>query len=183
MFTCTDEEREPARIPNDWQIGVDRVQLAPEHQWTDEREGQHVHVGAAQPPLPDQPLHDVLEPVAPVAHSLVQVDAADLGQAHAVRHQNPKQFLLLRLREALERRIVELQERGPAIDDRRFGQRRQALGLQVLLCHQQRIEQRFLAGEVVVEGAFADADGRCDVAQAGAEIPLLSEEVERGVQD
>ena len=43
--------------------------------------------------------------------------------------------------------------------DRPFGQRRQSLDLAVLVRGQQRLEQRVLAGEVVVERAFAHADG------------------------
>ena len=55
--------------------------------------------------------------------------------------------------------------------------------LRMLVGRQERVEQRVLAGEVVVEGAFADADRGGDVAEAGAEKALFGEEVERRVQD
>ena len=48
---------------------------------------------------------------------------------------------------------------------------------------EQRLEQRLLAGKVVVERAFADADGAGDVAQAGAEVALVGEQRERGVEN
>jgi hypothetical protein len=53
----------------------------------------------------------------------------------------------------------------------------------MLLRRQQRVEERVLAGEIVVEGAFAHADRPGDVAEAGAEETLFGEQVERGVQD
>ena len=52
----------------------------------------------------------------------------------------------------------QLQQQGAAVGDRAVGERRQPLDLGVLVGGQQRVEQRVLAGEVVVEGAFADAD-------------------------
>ena len=48
---------------------------------------------------------------------------------------------------------------------------------------EQRLEQRFLAGEIVIERALADADGAGDVAQAGAEVALVGEEAERGIEN
>jgi len=53
----------------------------------------------------------------------------------------------------------------------------------VLVGEDQRLEQRVLARKIVIEGAFADAHRRRHVAEAGAEVALLREEVERGVQD
>ena len=47
----------------------------------------------------------------------------------------------------------------------------------------QRVEQRFLALEIVVERALAHAHRRRHVAQAGAEIALVGEQLQRGVED
>ena len=89
--------REGARVLDHRQVGVDGVQLPPHDQRAQKRDGEHVDIGAAQPALADQPAHDVEHALAAVAHALVQIEAAVLGEADAVRHQDPEQLLLARL--------------------------------------------------------------------------------------
>ena len=46
-----------------------------------------------------------------------------------------------------------------------------------------RVEDRFLVGEVMVEGGLTDAEPFGDVVERGAVVALLAEGAERGVQD
>ena len=57
------------------------------------------------------------------------------------------------------------------------------LGLVLLRGGNQRVEQRLLASEVVVERALAHADDRGDVAEAGAEIALFGKQRQRGIEN
>ncbi len=133
-------------------------------------------------PSRDQPAHDVVQPLAALAHAL-QADAAGLGQADAVGHQDAEELLFARQHEVVEGRERQPFQQGPAIGDGGVGEGRQPFDLALFMGGQQGVEQRVLAGKVVVERAFADADRRRDVAEAGAEKAFFGEEVERRVQD
>ena len=79
--------------------------------------------------------------------------------------------------------VGELLERGAAIGDRRLGEGARRSALRSWWAASRASNSASLLGEVVVEGALADADRGRHVAQAGAEVALVSEEVERGVED
>ena len=78
-------------------------------QRADESDRQRRRVNAAQPAVLDQAAQDVVQPLAAVAHALVEVEAAALGEANAVRHQDAKQLLLARFDIAVERGVGEAQ--------------------------------------------------------------------------
>ena len=176
--------RERARIFQHDRIAAGRVDMPQQQQRSDERHPQQVGVALAQPALVDQPAHQLLHAFRSAAQPLVQIEAAGPRQAHAVGHQQAKQHLLARIEKALDAAEREALEQGAGVGDRSIaGQRGQPLRLGVFVREDQRIEQRLLALEVVIERALAHADGGGHVAQAGAEIALVGEQLERGVED
>ncbi len=86
-----------------------------------------VDVGAAQPAVANQAAQDVVQPLAAVAHALVEIEAAALGEADAVGHQDAEQLLFARLDEAVEGGAGQPQQQGAAVGDRAVGERRQPL--------------------------------------------------------
>ena len=175
--------REHVGLANHRQVGVDGVQLPPHRERADERHAQDVDIGAAQRALAHEAAQHVVQPFAAARHALVEVDAADLGEPDAVGHQDAEELLLTRILEAVEGGDGELFEKRAGVGAGLVLEGREPLPLAVLVRRQQRVEQRVLARKVVVEGALAHADDGGHVAQAGAEVALLGEEVERGVED
>src|SRR5262245_55482351 len=175
--------REGAAVANHGALRADGVQLAPEEERPEKLHHEQLRIGVAQAALVDQPLHDLFEPRTAALHPLQQVDAAVAGEAHAVGHEDPEQLLLAWHDEAAEDEPGELLEDGAAVGDRLLENRGEPLDLVGGIGGQQRLEERFLAGKVVVQRAFADADGTGHVAEARAEVALFGEQGERGVKD